>query len=332
MPNYAIMRCKKLSSMGSVAGSLKHNYRERETANADPAKTPQNEHHAARTTDEAMGRLRDLLPEKRRKDAVLAVEYVMTASPEWWGTATREQQGAFFDRSRQWLADKYGAQNIITATIHRDETSPHLSAFVVPLTKDGRLSAKEFIGGKAKMTADQTSYAEHVQDLGLERGQERSQARHTSIREYYGRVRAAERPVRAVDVPEPSFSERLTPKTYGDRVAKSVLQQIGPDWKRMQAKAIEVDAAKEEAKQAKAALQDLEKRLAPIVSALRPLNDQERQQLVMVVDRAKEHLLAERMKAEVERQRQQAEERQRRQEERAAQRPGRKERDSGLSR
>lgn len=77
----AIMRCKKLSSMGSVASSLQHCYRERETPNAVPERTPQNQHGKAKTTDEAMGRLRELLPAKRRKDAVLAVEYVMTASP-----------------------------------------------------------------------------------------------------------------------------------------------------------------------------------------------------------------------------------------------------------
>ena len=39
MGSYAIMRCKKLSSMGSVASSLKHAYRERETPNADSSRT-----------------------------------------------------------------------------------------------------------------------------------------------------------------------------------------------------------------------------------------------------------------------------------------------------
>ena len=128
----AIMRCKKLSSMGSVASSLQHCYRERETPNAVPDRTPQNEHGKAKTTDEAMGRLRDLLPAKRRKDAVLAVEYVMTASPEWWEKASKAQQLEFFNQSHKWLASKYGKDNVFVATIHRDETSPHLSAFVVP--------------------------------------------------------------------------------------------------------------------------------------------------------------------------------------------------------
>ena len=95
---YAIMRAEKLKTFGNVAASLQHCFRERETPNADAARTPDNVHHAARSTDEAMGKLRELLPEKRRKDAVLAVEYVMTASPEWWKTASQQQQQAFSSR------------------------------------------------------------------------------------------------------------------------------------------------------------------------------------------------------------------------------------------
>ncbi|ELE3956841.1 plasmid recombination protein [Salmonella enterica subsp. enterica serovar Cerro] len=188
---FAIMRAKKLNGMGSVAAALQHCYRDRDTPNADASRTADNEHRAATSTDQAMGRLRELLPEKRRKDAVLAVEYVMTASPEWWTKADQEQQADFFDQAHKWLADKYGADRIITATIHRDETSPHLSAFVVPLTQDGRLSAKEFIGNRSKMTADQTSFAKAVEHLGLERGIERSRATHTSIKQHYAAIERA---------------------------------------------------------------------------------------------------------------------------------------------
>ena len=185
---YAIMRAKKLANMGSVAASMQHCYRERETHNADQERTPDNQHLGAKSTDEAMGKLRALLPEKRRKDAVLAVEYVMTASPDWFAKATPEQEKAFFQRSLQWLADKYGADRIVTASIHRDEATPHLSAFVVPLTQDKRLSAKEFIGSRDKMRADQTSYASCVADLGLERGIEGSKATHQTIQQYYAAV------------------------------------------------------------------------------------------------------------------------------------------------
>ncbi|WP_241357629.1 plasmid recombination protein, partial [Escherichia coli] len=77
------------------------------------------------------------------------------------------------------------ADRIVTASIHRDETSPHMTAFVVPLTQDGRLSAKEFIGNKAQMTRDQTTFAASVADLGLQRGTEGSKARHTRIQAFY---------------------------------------------------------------------------------------------------------------------------------------------------
>jgi len=186
---YAIMRAKKLATAGGVAASLKHHFRERPTPNADAERTPENEHYGPSTsTSQAMGQLRDLLPEKRRKDAVLAVEYLMTASPEWWKSASHVQQDEFFARSLTWLKDKYGAENVFVATVHNDEKTPHLAAFVVPKTIDGRLSAKEFIGNRDKMRADQTSFAKAVQDLGLERGIEGSKARHQRVQQHYGQL------------------------------------------------------------------------------------------------------------------------------------------------
>jgi hypothetical protein len=204
---YAIMRAKKLTTMGAVAASMQHNFRERETPNADPSRTPENEHLAARSTDAAMGQLRELLPEKRRKDAVLAIEYVMTASPEWWKQASQAHQQAFFERSMAWLQAKYGAENVLAATIQRDEKTPHLSAFVVPKTRDGRLSAKELIGNRQKMRADQTSFAKKVQDLGLERGIEGSKANHQRVKQFYGEI----------DRGEPAHAQ-LSPATVTPRV------------------------------------------------------------------------------------------------------------------
>lgn len=229
------MRAKKLANMGSVAASMQHCYRERETHNADQERSPNNQHLVAKSTDEAMGKLRVLLPEKRRKDAVLAVEYVMTASPEWFATATPEQEKAFFQRSVQWLADKYGADRIITASIHRDEATPHLSAFVVPLTKDKRLSAKEFIGSRDKMRADQTSYAGRVADLGLERGIEGSKATHQTIQQHYAAIKRGTEPLAMIAPKEVEprvlrkglFSTDVeTPEAIAERLTRSVSEGL----------------------------------------------------------------------------------------------------------
>ena len=85
--SFAILRIQKLKSFADVGGSLSHNYRNRETLNADDARTHLNEHELD-TNEKCMTAIRDRIPEKRRKDAVLCIEHLITASPEWdgWGT------------------------------------------------------------------------------------------------------------------------------------------------------------------------------------------------------------------------------------------------------
>ncbi|WP_323807499.1 plasmid recombination protein [Klebsiella michiganensis] len=61
------------------------------------------------------------------------------------------------------------------------EDPPHVGVRG-PITKDGRLSAKEFIGNRTKMSNDQSSYAEAVKHLGLVRGIEGSKATHKRIK------------------------------------------------------------------------------------------------------------------------------------------------------
>ena len=163
MPNFAIIRCEKLSAKGNISASLQHAFQKHDTPNADASKTPENEHLVnSASTSQAMQKMNDLLPEKHRKDAVRCVEYVFTASPEWFDQAAPGQQDDFMARSLEWLGEKYGQDNIIAAVVHKDEAIPHLSAFVVPKTEDGRLSAKEFIGNREQMRQDQTTFAEKV--------------------------------------------------------------------------------------------------------------------------------------------------------------------------
>lgn len=45
------------------------------------------------------------------------------------------------------LARKYGAENIIDFVVHLDETNPHGHVSLVPLTRDGKLSYTELFGG-----------------------------------------------------------------------------------------------------------------------------------------------------------------------------------------
>lgn len=293
MANMAIMRCKKLVSMGSVASALQHCYRERETPNAASAKTPQNEHRESKSTDEAMGRIRSLLPEKRRKDAVLAVEYVMSASPEWWQSASKQQQDEFFNRAHNWLAKKYGADRVVTASIHRDETSPHLSAFVVPLTQDGRLSAKDFIGNRTKMRDDQTSFADAVQDLGLHRGIEGSKAKHQTIQSYYSNLK--KEPRDEVNISPKMLEPKVLNKSFFsttyesvEDVAERVTKRINKSIEGTVAKARQSAQNERKAKQMAETMSQQQERLKTLTDAFKGLSKEQTEHVLGVAKQLQE--------------------------------------------
>lgn len=160
---YAILRTQKLKATGAVWRSLKHAFREQPTPNADPAKAAQNAHLGATSAAEAMQRVRDRLPEKRRKDAVLAIEYLITASPEVMQAKDGRAQTAYFDDALKWLRERHGAANVVYAGIHRDESTPHMYAYVVPLDEaTGRLNARRWLGGSKALSEMQTDFAATV--------------------------------------------------------------------------------------------------------------------------------------------------------------------------
>ena len=106
-----------------------------------------------------------------------------------------------------------------------------MSAFVVPLTQDKRLSAKEFIGSREKMRADQSTYAACVADLGLERGIEGSKATHQTIQQHYAAVQRGVVPKATIspESVEPRIlrkglfsSDVETPEVVAERLTKAV--------------------------------------------------------------------------------------------------------------
>ena len=183
--SFVILRAAKLHTAGEIGGSLGHNFRLMKTPNADPAKRNLNEHDFSYS--QIKQNIQARLPEKVRKNGVRVIEYMITASPEWkgWGTAAEND---FFDRAKAWLKERHGAENVVGLSIHRDETTPHLVGYIVPIDERGKLNAREFLGGRSKLSAMQTSLAKKVQDLGLERGLEGSKARHTTIKDFYAEI------------------------------------------------------------------------------------------------------------------------------------------------
>ena len=190
---YAILRTQKLKAAAAVWRSLKHSFREQPTPNADPSRAALNAHVGASNAAEAMAKVRARWPEKRRKDAVLAIEYLITASPEAMEGLGPKGRDAYFADALQWLRERHGAANVVYTGLHRDEKTPHLYAYVVPLDEaTGRLNARKWLGGPQALRDMQTEFAAKVgQRHGLERGIEGSKAKHERVRRHYDLVNRA---------------------------------------------------------------------------------------------------------------------------------------------
>lgn len=211
---YAILRTQKLKSGQAVRRSLTHAFREQDTPNADPDRTAENSHIGAENVQDALERFNARLPDKVRKNAVLAIEYLITASPEDLHGKTRQQQDAYFDDALHFLRQKHGAENVVYAGVHRDETTPHMYAYVVPIDERGKLNCRAFLGGAKALSELQTQFAQEVgQQHGLQRGIEGSKARHTTVKRYYERANAAFEPLPEVKTLPPKV--RLEPEKPG---------------------------------------------------------------------------------------------------------------------
>lgn len=232
--NLTVMRAEKVKSVGELVNRLRHATREEPPEHADASRRAQNEQQIGPdTADAVVGAMRLRWPAKRRKDAVLAIEYVLSASSDWWQSADAAKQSDFVRSSLAWLESKYGAENVVYSVLHRDEKTPHLSVFVVP-ERDGKLQAKNYIGNRGQMRHDQTTYTQAIEHLGIERGIERSEAVHVTPSEFYAQLQKAERFrerdlqkfMLDLEIPPPTIAERVKSEKYAERVVGAVLAPL----------------------------------------------------------------------------------------------------------
>lgn len=186
---FAILRHSKITSQQQLTVAAAHNARDMFVPNAIPGDPPV---VLAGTADPGRD-LRDLLARKEvarpRKGAVIGIEIVLTASPEFFergDDAARAARLADWSADQlRYLRDRYGADNVVNALLHLDEKTPHIHAIVAPLVYKAdrrekganagrlawRLTAHDVIGGNRSRLADeQTRYADAMAHHGLRRG------------------------------------------------------------------------------------------------------------------------------------------------------------------
>ena len=114
---------------------------------------------------------------RTRSDSVRVVEALVTATPEFFQGKRKSEIRAYFQETLTFLQQNQDPKTIISAVVHMDEKTPHMHLSFVPLTADGRLSAKEIVGNKKKLTQWQDKFWEHMvrKYPDLERGESASQ-------------------------------------------------------------------------------------------------------------------------------------------------------------
>ena len=120
---------------------------------------------------------------RARKDSVRVVETLITASPEFFQGKKPREVKEFFEYALEFIRQKQSPETIISAVVHMDEKTPHMHLCFVPLTEDGRLSAKDIIGNRKKLTQWQDDFWKHMVKKfpDFERGESASETGRTHI-------------------------------------------------------------------------------------------------------------------------------------------------------
>lgn len=123
-------------------------------------------------------RIKELAPKRKIKDdAVLITSFILGSDKEFFDGITPETQKRFFSDCTEFFSERYGKENVVSAVVHLDESTPHLHFNLMPVT-GGRLCAKELFDRTA-LRELQTDFYEGVgKKYGLKRGKEGSTAKH----------------------------------------------------------------------------------------------------------------------------------------------------------
>lgn len=224
---YQIIRIEKRKTTASVRAMLRHALREDEPSNADPDGPRPHVLRGSNSSLEALQRLSHGVAHapRFRKDSIPVVEFLVTGSPEdihRWPYARQDQ---FFAEALNFVASRFGGeQNILTACVHRDESTPHIQILIMPRDpQTGRFVASKMIGGPPGLRRLHDDFFERVgRRYGLARGERGIGVKHIPIRQFYAALSKAADPLpELVEVPPaPTFIDRVQGKSDAIEAAR----------------------------------------------------------------------------------------------------------------
>ena len=221
--NYAIFRSEPIYTLNDLAQIGSHNKREKKAYNSNPnikleltkdnieivplqekyvkgfhslVKDYEKEHNERMKT-EREDRKKTFNQMLNKSRNVVADELLFTATHKFFDNMSKEDIKEWADTCMEFVYEDLGykKEQILHATVHLDEETPHLHCVVIPLIKklDKRtnterytISKKAYIKDKIHLSELQDKYHQRLTDKGydLERGIKGSDNKHIKIKEY----------------------------------------------------------------------------------------------------------------------------------------------------
>lgn len=184
---------------GNLGGIQRHNQRETDNHSNKEIDVERSYLNYDLVNQESINyreRIHEIIGEQRvskravRKDAVLVDEWIITSDKTFFETADSRE---FFEDSLAYFSDRCGSQNIAYATVHLDETTPHMHLGIVPMYNN-RLSSKQMFTREA-LKEIQDELPTYLQQRGhaIERGIKGSEQKHLTVAEYKENQREVEK-------------------------------------------------------------------------------------------------------------------------------------------
>lgn len=195
--SYLVARMQKMKA-GNLGGAYKHNERVFEThsnKDIDPSRSHLNYELTVRDRSVSYEKqIKDYVNENKisnraiRKDAVLCDEWIITSDKPFFEKLSEEETREFFETAKNYFAENYGLENIAYASVHLDESTPHMHMGVVPF-QDGKLSSKAMFD-KEELKKIQEDLPKYMNEHGFElsRGQLGSDRKHLSVADYKAKI------------------------------------------------------------------------------------------------------------------------------------------------
>ena len=207
--SYIVARMEKYKS-SQLSGIYNHNervFKNHSNKDIDPSRSHLNYELTNRNKNQTYHKqIKEHINENRissrgiRKDAVLCNEWVITSDKTFFESLNQEQTKEFFESAKNYFAEKYGEANIAYASVHLDESTPHMHLGIVPM-KDGKLSSKALFGNREKLREIQDELPKYLNKQGyhLQRGEADSKKKHLKTEEFKEKQKILKMADKAID-------------------------------------------------------------------------------------------------------------------------------------